>query len=210
MLPGFSLIEMLLVVAIMSVVAGAVMMVFSGGTIEQADRQLIMTDCAAIRDAAMRFQHDMGEPPKFIAELLQSPDPDEAGGGWWWREVQPPARFFSYDPAIRRGWSGPYLAADNTVTSSAETGEDGWKTMTRESGVADSAAGGRLTILASRHSSYPQRFVEDPHRRTRTFVSHYQFDVSDGGEPVVRFVADPLVSPGSEHIICRLALGIEP
>lgn len=197
---------MLLVVAILAVVAGAAV-VLSSGAVEQTDQQMIQAECAAIRTAALAFRADMGDAPQRIAELLQSPDPTDRRGGWWWRaeDDKPPQALYSYDPATRRGWNGPYLRADHVSAADDETVEARLTgSATHEESVAAPSSGRRLAILLSRYTTFPQKTDGD------RLVSHYQFDTAEAHELAVRFVRDPLVSPGGEQVISRVGLGVEP
>jgi len=202
---AFTLTEMLIVVGVVAIVAGAVVML-STGAVERADEQMVRAELAEVRKAVLEFRSDVGEAPRLIAELLQSPDPSDARGGWWWRtDDTPPEALYAFDPATRRGWAGPYLHADDVSADDDETAEARLVgAVTYEESVAVPSAGRRLTILLSRYTTFPQKTGGD------RLVSHYQFDAADAGELAVRFVRDPLAPPGSEQVVVRLGLGIEP
>jgi prepilin-type N-terminal cleavage/methylation domain-containing protein len=77
---GFTLVELVMVVAMVALVAGMAV-VAASGIGEKADTQVAQAECAEIRKACLRFAADMGEPPRALAELLQSPDPSDTLGG---------------------------------------------------------------------------------------------------------------------------------
>ncbi len=196
---------MLVVVALLGIVAGTVVMITSGVS-QRTDDQMVQAECAEIRKAVHRFRADMGEPPRFLAELMQPPDPADASGGWWWRTNGTPASSLrSFDPATRRGWSGPYLQSDLASPATQETAE--YRLVgaaTYEQATSALATGKRLAVLLSRYTTYPQQ--QDGAR----MVSHYQLDFSDPNEAALRFIKDPLATPGQAQVVARLGLGLQP
>jgi prepilin-type N-terminal cleavage/methylation domain-containing protein len=202
---GFTLAELVIVVAIMALVAGIVIMAV-GGVGRNADAQLAQAECAEIRRAALRFAADMGQPPRCVAELLQSPDPSDALGGWWWRTDGTPAPGLrSFDPATGRGWSGPYLHSEFVSSGEGQASEARLMTASAaQTAASDNAAGRRLAVLLSAYPTHPQKTVEG-----RT-LSHYQMDAGDPAELFVRFVHDPSVPVGETVVVARLGLGMTP
>jgi len=219
---GFTLIELLLVVALIATIGG--MAVISFHNVNRGmEASLITTELSVIRESLLIFKQDMGEAPQFIAELLQSPAPDAEDnmGGWWWREdgnypvsdaflpTLPDSSLFSYDPATRRGWSGPYLraevfsAADNELRET-RINPDGAPnvsgTINSDSAVTPSK---KMAILKSDYSNFPQK------SDAGIKVSHYQFNFDDdSGEIAIRFLDDPTSS--SPKIIGETRSGIKP
>lgn len=192
---------MLVVVAILGVMFGIAVMMTSGVS-PRTDDQMIQAECAEIRKAAHRFRADMGEPPRFLAELMQSPDPV---GGWWWTDNAPSPSLRTYDPITRRGWNGPYLQSDFASVATQATIESRLVgTTTYERATSVLATGKRLTVLLSRYTTYPQQ------QDGSTLVSHYQLDFSDPNEIAVRFVKDPLAAADQIQIVTRLGLGLQP
>ncbi|MBN2582424.1 MAG: prepilin-type N-terminal cleavage/methylation domain-containing protein [Planctomycetes bacterium] len=124
---AFTLTELLIVVALLSVIAG-VALVHYNGVQDQAEHGLSQVELNRLADAVRQFCLDMGEPPQFLCELMQSPDPDDAHHGWWWRDggdyplldsedeplcaAYPAQGLWRYDPTTRRGWNGPYVEAE--------------------------------------------------------------------------------------------------
>lgn len=124
---AFTLTELLIVVALLSVIAG-VALVHYNGVQDQAEQGLGQVELGQLANAVRQFALDMGEPPQFLCELMQSPDPDDAHHGWWWRDggdhpaldtdgdpvcaAYPARGLWVYDPATRRGWNGPYIKAE--------------------------------------------------------------------------------------------------
>lgn len=206
---AFTLVETLLVVALVALVAGTAVALLSG-TQEKADKQLIQTECATIRRAVLQFRADLGQSPQHLAELLQSPNPSDTLGGWWWRSSSDklPTALYSYDPATRRGWNGPYLKID--TLSDADQSAIEKRLVTSGSYAvtsADPAAGKRLAAMLSRYATYPQKYRNNDPAQP---VSHYQLDASESSELAVRFVVDPLAPPDEAVVVARLKLGVEP
>ncbi|MCX7804146.1 MAG: prepilin-type N-terminal cleavage/methylation domain-containing protein [Planctomycetota bacterium] len=202
---GFTLVELLAVVAIVAIVAG-IAVILTGEICERTDRQAVLAELAGIRKAFLRFAADMGEPPRYLAELMQSPDPSDPLGGWWWRTDGTPApRLRSYDPATRKGWNGPYVKAEAVSEAAQEAAEARLVApATYERAESNAGSGKRLSILLSDCGTWPQK--TDGTR----LVSHYQLDYSDPEEIFVRFIADPLAPAGEARAIARLGLGVKP
>jgi|WetSurMetagenome_2_1015567.scaffolds.fasta_scaffold28614_4 prepilin-type N-terminal cleavage/methylation domain-containing protein len=202
---GFTLAELLVVMAILALTSGLVIMAV-GSVGRSTDTQLAQAECAEIRKAALRFAADMGQPPRYVAELLQSPDPSDALGGWWWRTDGAPATALrSFDPAIGRGWNGPYLHAEFTSSGDGQAAEARLlAASTTQTAASDNAAHRRLAVLLSGYSTHPQKTVDG------RLLSHYQMDYSDSGEIFVRFVHDPSASSDQTVVVARLGLGIVP
>lgn len=199
--------EVIIVVAILAVVAGLVV-TLTGGANRRADEQMVAAECGELREAAQRFAIDMGEPPRLLAELIQSPDPSTTAGGWWWRtDSTPPSRLYTFDPATRRGWNGPYVQGSLAEAATTETAEIRRLTATTvqrtESNLSGSPKRG-LGVIQSRYTSYPQKL--DGAR----VVSHYQLDASDANELAIRFVRDPLAADAAAGEVVRLGLGVAP
>lgn len=199
---AFTLVELLVVVAILAVTAGVVV-VLTATAGRQTDEQMVQAECAEIRKAAIKFKDDMGELPRFLAELIQPPDPADAAGGWWWRtDGTPSTNLRTYDPAVRRGWNGPYLRFDFISRDTQETSEGRQVgTSTYEQIGSNLTAGRRLCIPLSRYVSYPQSM------NASRPVSHYQMDYSDPNAPAVRFVRDPQVAPAQMQVVAKVSLG---
>jgi prepilin-type N-terminal cleavage/methylation domain-containing protein len=202
---GFTLAEMMVVVALMALTAGLVLMA-TGGIGRQTDAQLAQAECSEIRRAALRFAADMGQPPRYVAELLQSPDPSDALGGWWWRtDGTPLPALRSFDPATGRGWNGPYLHSEFTSAGDGQASETRRMTASAvQTAASDNAAGRRLAVLLSGYATHPQKIVGG-----RT-LSHFQMDAGDPAELFVRFVHDPSASPDQTVVVARLGLGMAP
>ncbi len=127
LLTAFTLTELLIVVALLSVIAGLALVHYNGVQ-DQAEQGLAQVELGQLADAVRQFALDMGEPPQFLCELMQSPDPADAHHGWWWRNggdhpvlnddgdpvcaAYPARGLWVYDPATRRGWNGPYITAE--------------------------------------------------------------------------------------------------
>jgi prepilin-type N-terminal cleavage/methylation domain-containing protein len=202
---GFSLVEVLLVLAILALTAGLVVVVTTGIG-EKTDTQLAQAECADLRKACLRFAADLGEPPRYVAELLQSPDPADALGGWWWRTDGTPApRLRSFDPATGRGWNGPYLQPEFLSSGGGPASETRLMTTSTVQTVASDDTGGRrLAILISDYSTHPQKTVAG------RLLAHYQMDYSDAREVHVRFVHDPSAPVAETVVVARLGLGMAP
>lgn len=132
---AFTLLEMTIVVAILAIIAGAALMAYDS-TGDAASKDLVRHDMGVLAQAIRQFKADMGEPPQFIAELLQSPATNlshstfDGLGGWWWRTQAgaymapyPAANLWSFDPTVRRGWRGPYLRIEGRSAAGAEWAE---------------------------------------------------------------------------------------
>lgn len=201
---GFTLVEMVVVVAILGVVAGIVVYLVAGAQ-DSAETKALQAELSEIRKASQRFAADMGEPPRYLAELMQSPEPADSLGGWWWRTDGTPApRLRSFDPAVARGWNGPYIKSEAVSSGTQEATESRLKTAsTYESAASSKPQGKRLSILLSDYSKGQKK---DGAR----LASHYQLDFTDSNEIFVRFVQDPLSPPESAIVVARLGLGVRP
>lgn len=188
---GFTLVEMVVVVAILAVVSGLVVVAY-GQVGAATDEQAIRAECAAVRSACLRFRADVGRSPHLVAELLQEP------GTWWWTAARPPA----WDAATRHGWNGPYLACERSSADGCATEE---ARLLAGGGYErrQSASGNRLDILTSEYGSHPQDATGDRWR------SHFQIEESAVDGLVVRFVHDPAAAPSSD-CVHRLPTGLPP
>lgn len=205
MRPGVTLVELLLVTALVAIVAGLASVAMRGVG-ERADTDLAQAECGTIAAAARRFAQDMGEPPRFLAELLQSPDPASANGGWWWRsDGTPAARLRRFDPAIRRGWNGPYLRpeADGGDADASEARLSATAPAVYAAITSDRSAGRRLALLTCELHTGEQR--GDAAGR---LLSHYQLDASRSGDLRVRLVADPRQAEAVE--VAGASTGLRP
>jgi prepilin-type N-terminal cleavage/methylation domain-containing protein len=202
---AMTLMELLAVVAILALVAGMAT-IFFGGVGQRADEQLATAECAEIRSAVQRFAADMGEPPRLLAELLQSPDPADSMGGWWWRtDGTPTPAYRAFDPATRRGWNGPYLQSVCVSGSSQSTCEARLKSNGQyEQFEANPESGKRLAILRSKYASYPQATCNG------RLASHYQLDLTKPDDLAVRFVRDPAAPPAQAGVVAQLCTGVKP
>ena len=202
---GFTLAEMLVVVAIIAVVAGMVVWL-AGGARETAEKQTVQAELATIRNACLQFKADMGEPPQYLAELMQSPDGSvDSLGGWWWRtDGTPDVRLRKFDPATRRGWDGPYIKSEARSSSGAEARESRLTTADGyEPANSDDGTGHRLCLLLSDCA------LGQASEGTR-LISHYQLDLTDTDELFVRCVQNPGDAPDKAVVVTRLGLGMKP
>ena len=174
---GFTLLELLASVAIVAAIAGAAVMV-ADGQLDRARRDLIQADLGRIGEAARRFRSDVGRSPKAIAELLQSPQPADALGGWWWPGAMPVAL---YDPAIARGWNGPYLMPELRTSVSVHGIEPNYAAVIDS--TAYDSANKHLALLTD--ASQDTTADANP----KTVRSPYDLTISDG-RLHVRFI-DP-------------------
>lgn len=201
-----TLIELLLVTALLVAVAG-VGLAALGSTAEHADAELARSRCAAVAEAARRFALDMGEPPRLVAELLQSPDPSAAEGGWWWRgDGTPATRLRRYDSATRRGWAGPYLVADPGLAALAEAAEARLSATAPAAWMrveSDRAAGRRLMVQSCPFAGRGQARAADGR-----LLSHLQLDASRADDLRVRLVDDPAKADPAE--LASVATGLRP
>lgn len=220
---GFTLIELMIVMAVIAVISGMIVVQLQGIG-RASDERLMVAELATIREAALRFKHDMGQPPQFIAELLQSPDPANADGmgGWWWRSngnhpvpnaqlpALPNASLYVYDPAIDRGWNGPYLqrellsGSENELSETRENPESALNSQGTIESDNSASLPKKMAILKSDYNSFPQ--VVTPSDR---IVSHYQFVFDDSsGEIAVRFLNDPAIT--NPRVVVKINSGIKP
>ena len=120
---GFSLIELLVVVAVLATVAGGVVVSLSGVETHAAT-ELTVRELAELKQAVLRFREDTGFLPKqgpFALEPAgQVPEPS-AGVAWFASPanlsqlIENPLAdtghpLETWDPDTRRGWRGPYLS----------------------------------------------------------------------------------------------------
>ncbi len=154
---------------------------------------------AEIRKAIWQFRNDMGVPPHYLAELMQSPDLNDANGGWWWIEAGDPSpAMYEFDPATGRGWNGPYLqmefrsAADSTLRE-FRIRPDGIE----ESITSDWSAGNNIAALIGPGQETGAALIE----------SLYELDFSNDVEIKLRFRGDRAYPPQPEK---ELGLGIKP
>ncbi len=221
---AFTLIELMIVMAVIAVISGMIVVQLQGIG-RASDEKLVVAELATIREAALRFKHDMGQPPQFIAELLQSPDPSniDGMGGWWWRSngnhpvpnaqlpALPNASLYEYDPAIDRGWNGPYLQREllSDIENKLREVRENPASASNSQGTIESdntaSPPKKMAILKSDYNSFPQVVTTSDER----IVSHYQFVFDDSsGEIVVRFLNDPAVT--NPRVVAKINLGITP
>jgi prepilin-type N-terminal cleavage/methylation domain-containing protein len=120
---GFTLLELLVVVAILATLAGGVVATMDGVE-EEASSQLARHELATLREAVLAFRRDTGFLPKqgpfALAPAGVVPVPAE-GAAWfaspanWSQLYENPLASTSHalrawNPDARRGWNGPYLA----------------------------------------------------------------------------------------------------
>lgn len=121
---GFTLVELLVIVAILAIVAGGVLMYFDRAE-EDASFKIAQHEIFEIKKAILQFRTDTGYLPKqgpfaLVADGGAVPVPPE-GVAWF----KSPANFSqlyqnpllgtghplaAWDPDTRRGWRGPYLS----------------------------------------------------------------------------------------------------
>lgn len=97
---GFTVLELILVVAILATVAGGVLASLEGAQ-DRAAGDVTTHELGQVRDAVLAFRRDLGALPvqadaEDLSQLLAA---------------APPAGVAAWDPALRRGWRGPYLRA---------------------------------------------------------------------------------------------------
>ena len=122
---GFTLLELIIVVGILSAVAGGAVLLI-GPAEEQARSQLSLVEMSRLRDALIQFHKDTGYLPKQGPFALTSeggsvPIPGE-GATWFYH----PANFEqlydnplagtghaleTWNPDTERGWRGPYISS---------------------------------------------------------------------------------------------------
>ncbi|MCX7934265.1 MAG: prepilin-type N-terminal cleavage/methylation domain-containing protein [Planctomycetota bacterium] len=213
---AFTLVEMLTVVAILAIVSGALVLCLANLG-ESAESNIIKAELAEIRRACQVFAADMGEPPRYLAELMQPPprSAEEIASGtrWWWRSEAERQDLLqrqraAFDPATGRGWHGPYLQPEAGYDDSEPT---------EESRLVDGAAGSTLETQCSSTGRALPILISDYHSarqardRSGRLASHYQLDRSGGvnAEIRLRFVRDPrarAAAAGNE--IVSLGLGL--
>lgn len=139
---GFTLLELLVVVAIMAVVAVSVIVTYRGAD-EQVGAQIAQAEMLQLKKAILQFKQDTGWLPKQGPFGLRGQDPlgviDPNNDAHWpaWvpadKRVEwfnSPANFWqlfdspltganhslaSWDPDSRRGWRGPYLSSSGNA-----------------------------------------------------------------------------------------------
>jgi prepilin-type N-terminal cleavage/methylation domain-containing protein len=209
--PAFTLLELIVVIVVIAALAGLIVTNVGGVEDDQA-ASIIQSELATIRKAALQFHRDLGQPPQYLAELMQSADPADAMGGWWWRQPadQPEARLYAYDPATQRGWNGPYVLAEYFSTNGADGLDETRESRVNAAGAVESvdsdgsaSPARRLAILRSDTGPYPQA------AESGRLTSHYQLVFNDAsGELVVRFVANP--TEATPEVVAELRLGVKP
>ena len=123
---GFTLLELLVVMAIMAIVAGSVIATL-GGTGEHATEQVAQAEMAELKKAILQFRRDTGWLPKQGPFSLQGLSlqgaailPSGKDAAWF----DSPANFYqlfenpldpahplaAWNPDTGRGWHGPYLS----------------------------------------------------------------------------------------------------
>lgn len=199
---GATLLELLVVVAVLATLGGAVL--FSLDATERGAREDVRTvELTRIRDAVLKFRADTGQTPRLLAELLQSPDAADPLGGWWWRgPADPPLPAATWDPATRRGWSGPYLVVEHRTPDVAGSPGEAREERIGTAGAlavfdSDAAAGRRLAILLAPGQS----------RDAPRIACDWRLDLSDPAEARVTFLgAASRPSLAAE----TLGLGVRP
>lgn len=121
---GFTLLELIVVVAILAMVAGGAALSLAGVQ-EQAGVDVCQAELAAIRDAVRRFKADTGFLPRqgpfdLVSRGGAVPDPTE--GAAWFDAPANLSQLYAnplqgtghaletWSPTRRRGWHGPYLS----------------------------------------------------------------------------------------------------
>ena len=224
---GFSLIELLITVAVLGIVAGMVIGLTSGAQ-ATSETKMIQSELAEIRKACQQFKRDMGDAPHYLAELFRSPAPAALGGGWNWRTATPvDARLYTYDPATSRGWNGPYLQLKrvDSLWPDAQSQAQHLGTRFREKRIV-TVSGTRAcelvnfapvsdppAILLSHYITQSQSKVAESEGAGTEYTnySHYELDFSDAaGDVAVIFVNNPESVPNDNVVVARLSLGMKP
>ncbi len=195
---GFTLVELLIVIAILAAMA-AVAVSLLGGTSDKANEAVVLNDLAEIRKAIWQFRNDMGAPPHYLAELMQSPDPNGANGGWWWREAGDPSpAMYEFDPATGRGWNGPYLQVEFRSAAGSTLREFRIRPDSIEESItSDWSAGNNIAALIAPGQETNAALIE----------SMYELDFSDPAEARLRYRGSTADPPQAEN---ELGLGIKP
>lgn len=188
---AFTLVEMTIVLAILGIISGMAVVVY-GRVGATSDEQAIQGECATVRTACLRFRADVGRPPHLIAELLQEP------ATWWWSADRPA----SWDAAIRRGWNGPYLAAERS-SAGGDPAEESRLLAGGSYERHQSSSSNPLAILVSQYGSHPQDGSGG------RWKSHFQLEESAVDGLVVRFVHDPAAAAPGDSVV-RLPTGLAP
>jgi prepilin-type N-terminal cleavage/methylation domain-containing protein len=106
---GFTLLELLMVVAILATIAGGVLATMEGVEGRATD-EVTTHELGQLRDALLAFKRDLGALPNQGPFAQASPDEEDLSQ----LLVNPlPASdpLSRWDPERRRGWRGPYLRA---------------------------------------------------------------------------------------------------
>ena len=186
---AFTVLELLVVVAILAALAGIAVSAVDRGQ-ERSSADLVTTELGRIAEAVRQFRSDVGRSPKLLAELMQSPTNTDTLGGWWWPGAQLPVPPL-YDPAIRRGWNGPYLQAEFRSFKDSDSsgplvgvrGQDRFSDAADTWLISDDLNNKRLALLITSDQDVAET------TSTKTIRSPYQLITIDG-RLQVRFV-DP-------------------
>lgn len=123
---GFTLLEMVIVVAVVAVVAGTVILSAEGAR-DDSSQKLARSEMLALKKALLQFRADVGYLPDAVAPLLESP-----GEPAW-------------DADRRRGWRGPYITRES---QGALAVNDPWGRPYQVFGPAD-LQGARIVSLGA-------------------------------------------------------------
>lgn len=111
---AFTLIELILVVAVLATIAGGVLATM-GGVEERASSEVTTHELGQLRDALLAFRRDLGSFPNQGAFALPAPDEEDLrqllARSWPLAPTAPPDPLATWNPDLRRGWRGPYLRA---------------------------------------------------------------------------------------------------
>jgi prepilin-type N-terminal cleavage/methylation domain-containing protein len=183
---AFTLLELLIVVALLATVAGGILITV-GGAADSASLDLTRREMFELQEALVRFERETGDLPRTGRWALASdggevPDTSPAFAAWFRApanltqlyadELRDPATgavvhtLPAFDPDNRRGWKGPYLQRSgegDVVVGDA---------LDPLSGLGDPGAGALLP---------PMSCVADPFEHAPLSSGHYSWTRTDGG-----------------------------
>lgn len=189
---GFTLLEMVVVIALLGIISGTVLLGYEGVQ-EQGREEMTRFEMAEIRKALLQFRRDSGSHD-FPGQGIYDCTGDATQIAW----CQSPANFWMlFDDPIgvdwnddtKRGWHGPYLRNQFTVVN--------YEAVTGLQGVVDPYNNPYLMLGLGVED-------EDDEPRLVSMGANGEYDSEDDGEDDGEDDYNPCLAKDDDVVVCLL------